>query len=93
MTRKEFIITATLLASILIGVCAPTLAAAVVVATRPDPEAQYWRGVYDVCLAQTHNPALCLDRVADFYERREDWYGAPSPGWEWPLPRPVGPAY
>jgi hypothetical protein len=87
MTQKEFIITFAVVASVLIGACVPTMVAAVWVTARPDPEAEYWRGVYDVCQAAIQKPQTCLRWVAtERAEAREDWYGDASPGYAWPLP-------
>lgn len=49
-----------------------------------DLEAQYYRGLYDVCLAQTRLPEMCLNSVSEFKAR--DWYEQESQGWDWPLP-------
>lgn len=49
-----------------------------------DPEAEYYRGVYDVCIAQTQQTEACRDVTATF--RQRGWFEKPSPGWAWPLP-------
>lgn len=91
MNRKLIIAIALILAA-LAGACAPGLVAVWLYTTRPDPEAEYWRGVYDVCLWQTHQPEMCLESVRGFHaEHRDDWYIAPSPGYEWPLPHDGAP--
>jgi hypothetical protein len=50
----------------------------------PDPREEYYRAMYDVCVAQTGLPELCLDSVAGYVEKH--WYEDPSIGWQWPLP-------
>jgi hypothetical protein len=50
----------------------------------PDPRAEYYRAMYDVCVYQTRQPEMCLKAVAGNASR--NWYEDPSPGWEWPLP-------
>lgn len=48
-----------------------------------DAKAEYYRGVYDICLQQTHKIDFCLDTVQKM--TNDDWYEKPSSGWEWPL--------
>lgn len=88
MKRKLMIALIPLL-SCLIGALVPVLMATLLYARQPDVEAEYWRGVYDVCLAQTRQPVICLNSVAGF-RARGGWYEQPSPGYAWPLP-PAGP--
>lgn len=52
-----------------------------------DPEAEYYRGLYDTCMQLLLSPSICMKNVMDAYEN--DWYGQPSRGWEWPLPELV----
>ncbi len=90
MNHRQLIGCLLLVASFLVGACVPGLVAATLYVNFPDPEAEYWRGVYDVCLAQTKQPEMCLESVARFKaEHSEEWYEAPSPGYEWPLPAPA----
>lgn len=53
----------------------------------PDPRAEYYRAMYDVCVAQTRQPELCRRSVAGYAEK--GWYEAPSEGWDWPLSTPT----
>lgn len=46
-----------------------------------NPEEAYYRGVYDVCANQTHEPEFCLIQVEKL--RRAGWYEKDSYGWEW----------
>lgn len=55
----------------------------------PDPEEEYYRAMFDVCVAQMGDRALCLRSVAGYRER--GWYEEPSAGWRWP-PAVVSPA-
>lgn len=51
-----------------------------------DPEqikAEYYRGVYDVCVQQTKKPEFCLTTVKKVTD--SGWYEKPSTGWQWPL--------
>ena len=47
------------------------------------PRAEYYRGVYDVCIQQTKKTDFCRDTVLRVTDA--DWYEKPSVGWEWPL--------
>ena len=47
-------------------------------------DAEYYRGVYDICMYTQHDANTCLALSASTAER--DWYGQSSPGWDWPLP-------
>jgi hypothetical protein len=49
----------------------------------PDPEAEYYRGVYDTCLQGLRQVKPCLNVVRRAKEA--DWYGKPSSGWRWPV--------
>lgn len=49
----------------------------------PDPRAEYYRAMYDVCVAQMGDRELCRRSVAGYVEK--GWYEAPSEGWDWPL--------
>ena len=51
-------------------------------------EAEYYRGLYDVCHAQMHIPDLCLEIVIEL--KSDDWYNRESLGWHWPLARSGG---
>lgn len=53
----------------------------------PDPRAEYYRAMYDVCVAQMGDKELCLRSVAGYAEK--GWYEEPSEGWDWPLPTPT----
>jgi hypothetical protein len=46
-------------------------------------EAQYYRGVYDVCVQQTRQFSFCLKMAQKVNGSK--WYEKPSSGWEWPL--------
>jgi hypothetical protein len=48
-----------------------------------DAEAEYYRGVYDVCFQQIRRFDVCLKTVRKMNEA--NWYEKPSSGWEWPL--------
>lgn len=48
-----------------------------------DAEAEYYRGVYDVCYQQIRRFDLCLKTVQKM--NQANWYEKPSSGWEWPL--------
>lgn len=82
-TVKRLIVLASVLAMLLVA----TLAAGafVLLDTGPavDPQAEYYRGMYDACAAMTRQPARCLKTIEQ--SRDNDWYGQPSPGWQWPL--------
>lgn len=49
-----------------------------------DPQAEYYRGLYDVCVQATGDLQGCLGWVTKAYKSK--WYEQPSAGWEWPLP-------
>jgi hypothetical protein len=46
-------------------------------------KAEYYRGVYDVCVQQTKKPEFCLSTVKKVTD--SGWYEKPSTGWQWPL--------
>jgi hypothetical protein len=48
-----------------------------------DAEAEYYRGVYDICFQQIRRFDYCLKTVRKMHEA--NWYEKPSSGWEWPL--------
>jgi len=56
--------------------------------TQPDPETEYYRGVYDVCfwsmaksgMSKTEAVSACL-YIAKWAEKSE-WYEQPSEGWK-----------
>jgi hypothetical protein len=50
-----------------------------------DSRAEYYRGVYDVCIQQTRRTEFCLNTVLRLMDAQ--WYEKPSVGWEWPLTR------
>jgi hypothetical protein len=54
-----------------------------VVERTKDAEAEYYRGVYDVCFQQIRRFDFCLKTVRKMNEA--NWYEKPSSGWEWPL--------
>lgn len=59
-------------------------------AAAPDPEAEYYRAIYDICVAQTRQPEMCLQATANF--KAKGWYEQESPGWgDLPAPRPAQP--
>jgi hypothetical protein len=79
--------------AIILAVVVAVLAGCVplpVIEPERDPEQEYYRGMYDVCLMLTGDEALCND----FADRAQetDWYGQPSPGWDalTPDPSPAG---
>ena len=47
-----------------------------------DAQAEYYRGVYDICIQQTRRSEFCLKTVRRLTQ--SDWYEKPSPGFEWP---------
>ncbi|GIK36545.1 MAG: hypothetical protein BroJett011_03780 [Chloroflexota bacterium] len=80
-----------LILSFLIGAAAPSIVAVGMyreLLGTPDPEAEYYRGLYDVCVAQTRQREMCLKAVGGF--RAKGWYEQESPGYEWPMPAPTG---
>ena len=48
-------------------------------------EREYYRALYDTCVAQTGYQDLCLRSITNFRQEYR-WYEKESPGWEWPLP-------
>jgi hypothetical protein len=48
-----------------------------------DAEAEYYRGVYDICFQQIRRFDYCLKTVRKMNEA--NWFEKPSSGWEWPL--------
>jgi len=46
-------------------------------------EAEYYRGVYDLCVQQVGRNDVCLKFVKKMIEA--EWYDKPSSGWDWPL--------
>jgi hypothetical protein len=48
------------------------------------PDSEYYRGVYDICMYIYGEVDTCLTFSASTAER--DWYGQQSPGWQWPVP-------
>ena len=44
---------------------------------------QYYRGMFDTCLFFLPDPARCMAGTAGRYVK--DWYGQPSPGFQWPI--------
>lgn len=48
-----------------------------------NPRAEYYRGVYDVCIQQTKKTDFCRNTVLRVTDA--EWYEKPSVGWEWPL--------
>jgi hypothetical protein len=54
-----------------------------VVEETKDAEAEYYRGVYDVCFQQIRRFDFCLKTVRKMNDA--NWYEKPSSGWEWPL--------
>lgn len=48
-----------------------------------NPEAEYYRGIYDICIQQTHKVDFCLAAVRKVTGAK--WYEKPSKGWAWPL--------
>jgi hypothetical protein len=48
-----------------------------------DPEAEYYRGAYDVCLQQVERVDFCLSVIGRMKD--DDWYGQQSGGWRWPV--------
>jgi hypothetical protein len=56
-----------------------------------DPEAEYYRAVFDVCIFSAHQagaaPETAVAGCQDFVRRAiaGNWFGEPSRGWEWPL--------
>lgn len=50
----------------------------------PDPEVEYHRALYDICVRQTGQPGRCLIAVGSM--KAQGWYKKTSPGWRWPLP-------
>ena len=49
----------------------------------PDAQEEYYRGIYDICLKQTHQISFCLKTVEKL--KNSSWHEKPSSGWEWPL--------
>ena len=90
--KRRLAIAITVGLSIVVGFLMPFLIAALTVGAvfafplaepAPAPEAEYYRGMYDACAAMTRQPARCLKTIEQ--SRDNDWYGQPSPGWEWPI--------
>jgi hypothetical protein len=50
-------------------------------------EAEYYRGIYDVCIQQVREIEMCHEIVHTVTDA--GWYEKPSSGWEWP-PDPEG---
>lgn len=56
-----------------------------------DPEAEYYRAVFDVCIFSAHKagavPETAVAGCQDFVRRAiaGNWFEEPSRGWEWPL--------
>jgi len=46
-----------------------------------DARAEYYRGVYDVCMAYVSELNYCVGMVKHGVEN--DWYESPSDGWKW----------
>lgn len=90
--KLDFVLMATLagLAGAIIPVCLSALFIGLLVfgmwlADRT-PEAEYYRALYDVCMARRDDAPACLRIVADLKEKQ--LYKIESPGWVWPLPVP-----
>ena len=49
-------------------------------------EAEYYRGVYSVCSAQTHDQLFCKMIIGRMVALGV--YQLPDDGWTWPLPNP-----
>lgn len=81
--RNSIIIAGACFLSFIIGAIVPGLIAINLYLTRPEAEAEYYRGLYDVCVGQTHQREMCLQATAKFKAR--DWYGLESVGWRWPI--------
>src|SRR5262245_30880221 len=69
----------------------PALASAATPATGgADAEAQYHRGLYDICRSVLQaQPQECMQAVAS--ARQQHWYEQESPGWTWPPSPTVAP--
>ena len=54
-------------------------------------EAEYYRGIYDLCfyygIKSGHKKTLVIDacKIYTAHIVAKDWFGQASPGWEWPL--------
>jgi hypothetical protein len=48
-----------------------------------NPEAEYYRGAFDVCMWQMKQVDTCLDAVRRI--KQSDWYAQPSHEWRWPV--------
>lgn len=61
------------------------------VVSSEDPEAEYYRAVFDVCIFSAHKagaaPETAMAGCQDFVRRAiaGNWFEEPSRGWEWPL--------
>ena len=60
-----------------------------------DPEAEYYRAIYDVCIFSAHKAGTAPDTAVaggqDFVRSAiaGNWFKEPSRGWEWPLQQPL----
>jgi hypothetical protein len=92
--KTRLVVTITAVLALGIGILIPSLLTALVAgglflsaqfqAPAADPEAEYYRGLYDACVALTHQRSRCLDQVTA--SKARGWYEQPSEGWRWPLP-------
>lgn len=48
-----------------------------------DPEAEYYRGAFDICMWQMKQVDPCLDAVRRI--KQSGWYAQPSREWRWPV--------
>lgn len=55
-----------------------------------DAKAEYYRGIYAVCVGQMGDIDFCLKAVGHMVNL--GFYEAPDPGFEWPLPNPDVPS-
>ena len=81
---KVVLLTALLL-SLLCALTLVAIGAYALGATRA--EAEFYRGVYSICLAQTRNPQVCRAAVAEL--RQQAIHELELPGWAWPVEGPA----
>ena len=63
-----------------------------------DPEAEYYRAIFDVCMYSARKADIPTERAVEgcrLFTRQtmqQKWFKEPSQEWEWPLPATESPA-